>query len=1185
MRSASLSCLISAVLVLTGWPIDGPDDKSQSPKPRLEYRWETGASYSYYVRLEIDEDTQTTIHAGAVVYTAEETNAPVVTADNPNAGTASAFVVSPDGYLLTCAHCVAETETIEIALAGKTYDGRVIAVDRTNDLALVRVDATGLPAIPLADSDRVEAGDDVRTVGFPFSNILGDTVKATRGTISGIDATGEPKIFLTDAAMNPGNSGGPLVLETGEVVGIISAKFAEDVHAKVGVAVPINAAIPFLVEFGIKPTRGDSPKLIEGRELVKRAAQSVAQLKAKNERDARGVTLASKGHLLQMGHSRIRTRPNRPEDLSKLPLFREALPKIADTGSVAIDSRGRLLEINGGRSLPNLAGRLSNLVIEPLPVRWQPKWTAGSQGAITIDSIKTSIASMPSAQNEPAVVQPRLAIRPGLAPGQSEQPFRPGGIAGFIQPYRSGVQTQTTLTRTVVPSTEEGTYVVSESDDDKAIITKQYQLKTFDAVAELPKIELTGNGRITFDKVRGIPLAMEYAGKLVQIKGNLQLHTPFRLMYRLVEGEELDRQRKPEELTSNELAAMLAQLKDTGQRRSAMDRLLKVNILDDQRSAVAAAIEKLVSDSAVDVRVMVAELAGRLGNVVPVDTWLKLLGDAEWRVQEKAIRNAALAKNERVAEFVASSLLPQFRPRAAASKSLRDMGPIAEQPVIALLEHKDSGVRREACDILKQIGTEPSRYPLEVLAKSTRAEAIWARTALKSVCDRTGSTMPELPELADSPGSASGSTVVVRNGVIQSHRLNAAAQRLLLTDLKAFEPDRRNRAVERLAKTIPDGEPSPEISAALEAMLDERESLHPNVPLVINALATWRGDEVLGRLLELVRDQDGNVRNATFGALATFDDPLAMAAIAEGLANFFDRQEAGRILRTIGPSAEKAVADRLTSKDLGERIEAIEILKTIATEQSIPALETAARSDVTQLGKNVDQAIETIRTRQGKTRGENKTDAPPNSPKRRMANVLTDQELNQARHGLESSDAIARNHALERLVNSYPAGDPPPGMAALFAPIIEDPKAGNSIRGNAVKAVAIWGGIEAVPILANAARDERLFVFIRKDATQSLGKFLDRRAGVALASLLSDRRMRGDASTILKRMDPQFAEQPLVEVLNSQDGDERFEAIQVLKEIGTPESIPALIRAANENNQAAIDETIRQIRQRAEKQQ
>jgi len=161
----------------------------------------------------------------------------------PSHGTASGVIISADGYILTNDHVVRGADEITVTLNDKRqFKGIIKGSDRISDIALVKIDASGLPVARLGDSDRVEVGEWVIAVGNPYG--YDNTV--TVGVISGrkrnlSDGSKEYQDLLqTDAAINPGNSGGPLVNLDGEVIGINTAiiPFAQGI----GFAIPVNAA-------------------------------------------------------------------------------------------------------------------------------------------------------------------------------------------------------------------------------------------------------------------------------------------------------------------------------------------------------------------------------------------------------------------------------------------------------------------------------------------------------------------------------------------------------------------------------------------------------------------------------------------------------------------------------------------------------------------------------------------------------------------------------------------------------------------------------------------------------------------------------------------------------------------------------------------------------------------------------
>jgi S1-C subfamily serine protease len=159
-------------------------------------------------------------------------------------GQGSGFITRSDGVVLTNAHVVDGAGEVTVTLPdGRSYSGKVLGGDRFTDVAVVKVVATGLPVAPLGDSSKLRAGEWAVAIGNPFG--LDNTV--TAGIISAIqrtNAVGEGQrvpYIQTDAAVNPGNSGGPLINDRGQVIGINTA-IRQAPGAGLSFAVPINLA-------------------------------------------------------------------------------------------------------------------------------------------------------------------------------------------------------------------------------------------------------------------------------------------------------------------------------------------------------------------------------------------------------------------------------------------------------------------------------------------------------------------------------------------------------------------------------------------------------------------------------------------------------------------------------------------------------------------------------------------------------------------------------------------------------------------------------------------------------------------------------------------------------------------------------------------------------------------------------
>jgi len=166
--------------------------------------------------------------------------------DGPTRGAGSGFIIDSDGFILTNHHVIENAERITVTLAdGRTFRGEVVGVDPAVDIALLKIaGGRGLPEAPLGDSDRLRVGEWVCAIGNP----LGYVHSVTVGVVSFIGRKlFDPSLddyIQTDAAINFGNSGGPLINSRGEVIGINSAVSSRT--SSIGFAVPINQAVAIL---------------------------------------------------------------------------------------------------------------------------------------------------------------------------------------------------------------------------------------------------------------------------------------------------------------------------------------------------------------------------------------------------------------------------------------------------------------------------------------------------------------------------------------------------------------------------------------------------------------------------------------------------------------------------------------------------------------------------------------------------------------------------------------------------------------------------------------------------------------------------------------------------------------------------------------------------------------------------
>jgi serine protease Do len=202
--------------------------------------------------------------------------APQMPREKESQSLGSGFLISEDGYLLTNAHVVDRADKITVRLTDKReFKAKVIGADKRTDVALLKIEATGLPTVKLGEPDRLKVGEWVIAIGSPF----GFDSSVTAGIVSAKGRSLPQDNFVpfiqTDVAINPGNSGGPLFNMNGEVVGINS-----QIYTRSGGSMGLSFAIPIDVAIQVSDQLRSTGKVTRGRigvtiqELTRELAES-----------------------------------------------------------------------------------------------------------------------------------------------------------------------------------------------------------------------------------------------------------------------------------------------------------------------------------------------------------------------------------------------------------------------------------------------------------------------------------------------------------------------------------------------------------------------------------------------------------------------------------------------------------------------------------------------------------------------------------------------------------------------------------------------------------------------------------------------------------------------------------------------------------------------------------------------
>lgn len=448
----------------------------------LRYRLKDGQKLAYSSQVEAA--------VGGDVYTVEGTSLYRVSvayasrhSSKPETGSGSAFVVHADGYLITCNHVVEKADKIAVKVAGKEYVAEVVARDDDADLAVLKIPAKGLPTVPLGDSDKVELAQDVRAVGYPLSDLLGSSIKMSRGTISGFVERKSQKLFQVDAPINPGNSGGPLINERGEVVGVASAKLAGAIVSNVGFAIPAKAALRLLDEKNIAYKSGGAPSDLKGPELARRVTPAVAMVSVTIEPEVRGYSF----------DLRERRVWRRREKGSKPSTPGELLDDVRLAAKVQLRPT-RLPFAHDGRpwhGLPFGLGTQHLVGIEPIPSKQQSKWGLGTDYCLLENCL-------------------------------------PDRVRGIPQDVREGCN--------MARARANSSYEVVDTSGQKRKITKHFTVKDGRTPGkDTPVVEMNGQGTLIFDVAAGLIESMEFSGELVVSTTGKPLVVPVKFRYRQID--------------------------------------------------------------------------------------------------------------------------------------------------------------------------------------------------------------------------------------------------------------------------------------------------------------------------------------------------------------------------------------------------------------------------------------------------------------------------------------------------------------------------------------------------------------------------------------------------------------------------------------------------------------------------
>jgi S1-C subfamily serine protease len=688
-------------------PVQGPAPSkpldAQRGDNELSYRWKDGQQYAYrfFCKAQIGETLLESTGTNTYTIGRSPDAIPLPEDSEGGRGSGTAFVVSPDGYLVTCDHVVRGATDIKVKLGDQTVPCKVVASDKTHDVAVLHVDRHDLPALPLADSESVELAEDVRAIGYPLSDVLGSSVKVTQGSISGIVSKSRGKIFQIDAVVNPGNSGGPLLDGRGAVIGVVNAQLVGMRISKIGFAVPINYAKALLTQHRVSFQTAAAADKLDGPTLAKRVTPAVG-LVTMTCHSTDSVYLDQDQPTLYYHAVLDRYKRLRGADDSS-PAAIDSSER--DDGNLSVDDYGEVGNLNGGHvNLPCLLGPLATVAIHPLPASGEKTWTREDTVSVVTSGSRAT--------------DPLARIRPPGFPVHDH----------VRMPGPFWATTEESDDR--CPVVQQVTYSADKAEGTKVVIHKSLKLKSIETAGVSPRVELTGQGETIFDLRAGVPQHIDFSGTFTLREAGQMVQAPVTLKCDLIaEGEP---QPTPEpstpapvlvenpESVKARLDGFLTDLRaadrDWSKCFQALQGLSMMKPVEARQDEVAKVLDNYLADKNYSARSSALRAIQVWGTQRNVPTLIQLLKPSESSsLRQRAIEVLGNLADPRAAMPIAERVKDPAD-QTTATRALRALGGVGEDAAISLLADQDATIHDIACKVLAEIGGPKSVAALKEYA-------------------------------------------------------------------------------------------------------------------------------------------------------------------------------------------------------------------------------------------------------------------------------------------------------------------------------------------------------------------------------------------------------------------------------------------------------------------------------------
>lgn len=488
----------------------------------IQYQFQaaTDLVYDFDIRAELGADELT--YRGRNTLRATGKRVSSASADDQvNESTGTGFIVHPDGVVVTCAHVVMGATEILALIDGTEQTASVIKLDEANDLAFLKLDKGKFPYLKLASSDGVRLGQEARAIGYPLTDVLGESIKVTRGEVSGRGGPMGPDGIQIDATINPGNSGGPLVDNSGRVIGITSSLLDGIGVSEVGFAVPSNRMIEIAEELGVAVEVIDVPSEMSTPEVIELVSPATVLLKVTT--GPHGVGMDPPYEVRFSGYCYSTSAP------TSLRYRSSTRHNEHFQGTMQVDGSGQWLE-DVSNSSPNNSPNLGPEVTLPFAL--------GKAGSVGIEPLPRSVPGQ-SVSNSLIVIQDWKTERDRF----STDPYGLGGFASRRRPPWMRLPTPPDQQAKVIIGKESTTVALGPHSPDGIEVTKTYSVQFDGDTNKEPPIAITGSGKGKFDFDGGRMLSMNYKMTVTVNQDNLTVRIPIAMNYKLLSSADLEAER------------------------------------------------------------------------------------------------------------------------------------------------------------------------------------------------------------------------------------------------------------------------------------------------------------------------------------------------------------------------------------------------------------------------------------------------------------------------------------------------------------------------------------------------------------------------------------------------------------------------------------------------------------------